>query len=665
MTPEPAPDLDQFGLDASRAAALDRRAMRWLLALLALVMACVVLLALFLRQIEADEEDLRRAADAEWLDQTLRFHFRRLESDLGRLAAAARPDAAAAAPLMRAGALWRGAGVIAHHGWIAAQRQGVIEHWPAFLRDAARQGDHAGALAVMLSTGRGLQRAAYAGPLAPPPDSPDAPGLTLWLAVPRFEQGRFLGSYVAAVRVERALEQVVPGWFLQDHALAVADQGSGATADSAPSGFQAAINLPGTQWTLRVGVLQARPAPAPRTLFGVALLCLGGMLAALLLLWRDAARRRRTESRLQAQMALRAAMERSLTLGLRAWDMQGRLIYANQAFCRLVGWSPAELVAAAAAPPYWPEGQGDEFARITQADDVGAEPQLGIELQLRHRDGHLLDVLAHGSPLVLADGSVMGWLASVLDITERRRIERLAARQQEKLEASGRLIAVGEVASTLAHELNQPLGALSSFANGLLNRLRERRITLDEIEPVVERMERMAQKAGRVIQRVNAFARRQEMTRQPLELVDFVRRVAGQVPLPDGLTLELRLPDAPLQAPADALLLEHALHNVVLNATEWASQAITGGGHRHAVVRVSLEQAGDMAAIRIEDSGPGVPPGQAVSIFDAFSSQKAGGMGMGLSICRSIVEAHHGRIEVTRSAALQGAQFTLWLPLKP
>jgi len=660
MTPEPALDLDQFDLDASRAAALDRRAMRWLLALLALVAICVVLLALFLRQIESDEEDHRHATDAAWLDQTLRFHFRRLENDLGRLAASAPSANATPVVLPRAGALWRGEDVIAHHGWIASDRQATINTWPVFLREAARQHDNAGTLAVMLATGRGLQRAAYAGPLA------DAQGPMLWLAVPRFERGHFLGSYVAAVRVERALEQVVPGWFLQDHTLASSDQDAETQADTTRApGFAAAINLPGTQWTLQVSVLQARHASAPRTLFGVALLCLGGMLVALILLWRDAARRRRAESRLQAQIALRSAMERSLTLGLRAWDRKGRLLYANQAFCRMVGWSAAELIATTAAPPYWPEGQGDEFERIRQTGNAGIEPQLGIELQLRHRDGHRLDVLAHGSPLVLADGSVIGWLGSVLDITERRRIEQLAARQQERLEASGRLIAVGEVASTLAHELNQPLGALSSFANGLLNRLRERRITLDEIEPVVERMERMAQKAGRVIQRVNAFARRQEMTRQPLELIPFVRRVAGQVPLPDGLVLELNLPEPPLEIPADALLLEHALHNVVLNATEWASQGAVTNGSRPATVRVSLELAEDKVAIRVEDSGPGVAPEQAGSIFDAFSSQKAGGMGMGLSICRSIIEAHHGRIEVTRSATLQGAQFTLWLPLKP
>ncbi len=117
-------------------------------------------------------------------------------------------------------------------------------------------------------------------------------------------------------------------------------------------------------------------------------------------------------------------------------------------------------------------------------------------MQWRHHDGHLLDVFVHGAPLSLPDGTVVGWMGSALDITERKRIERRAARQQDMLEASGRLIAVGEVASTLAHELNQPLGALSSFANGLLNRLQQQSITLDEVGPVVERMARIAEKAG-------------------------------------------------------------------------------------------------------------------------------------------------------------------------
>ncbi|WP_157826922.1 two-component system sensor histidine kinase NtrB, partial [Macromonas nakdongensis] len=401
--------------------------------------------------------------------------------------------------------------------------------------------------------------------------------------------------------------------------------------------------------------LQDQPALAPRAFFAAALVCLLGMAAALAFLWRDVAQRRRAESRLRTQMALRSAMERSVALGLRAWDMDGRLLFVNQAFCQLVGWSAAELLGRTGPGPHWPPDQGEEWG---PPGDAGRE---GREVRLRHRDGHGLDVLLHTAPLTQPDGRQIGWIGSVLDITERKRIERLAAQQQEQLEASGRLVVVGEVASTLAHELNQPLGALSSFATGLLNRLQAGRIGADEIVPVVERMARMADKAGRVIQRVNAFARRQEMTRQPLALNGFVRRVVAQVHGPEGVALALKPPATDPVLPADALLLEHALHNLVLNALEWAGQGPSGPAR----VRVSWWATEAEAAVRVEDSGPGVPPEQHAQVFEAFHSRKPGGMGMGLAICRSIVEAHHGRIEVGRSATLGGAQFTLWLPLNP
>lgn len=658
MKPAPTLNFDLFDLVQRQASALNRRAMLWLVGLLMLVAVSIVLLALFLRTEEAREEDRRRAADTEWLDQTLRFHFRRLESDLGILALQAQRHDLPGFPSLRAGLLWRSPGVIAFHGWIPAGQQPLMGAWPPFQQAAAQHPDNARALTTMLDTTRGLQRAAYAGPLVQPNGNP---GQTVWLAAPLFEQGRFVGDYVAAIELDQALAYVAPAWFLKDHALTVAADvfEAGPRETKNTSRYIVPISLPGAQWRLQVDVLSSHPSLAPRAFFGVALVCLAGMLMALYFLWRDTARRQRAESRLQTQMALRTAMEGSITLGLRAWDLSGRLLYVNQAFCRMVGWAAQDLIDHAGTPLYWPADQGDEFQWLQQRVALPREQQTGVEMQLHHRDGYTLDVLVHGAPLTLANGTVIGWLGSALDITERKRIERLAARQQEMLEASGRLVAVGEVASTLAHELNQPLGALSSFANGLLNRLREGRITLDEVAPVVVRMERMAEKAGRVIQRVNAFARRQEMTRQPLELTSFIKRVVGHVALPDGLTLQLRLPETELTLLADALLLEHALHNMVLNATEWAIH----GDPAQAWVRISLEQTETMAGIRVEDSGPGVPPDLQNRIFDAFSSQKAGGMGMGLSICRSIIEAHHGHIDVDRSADLNGAQFTLWLPL--
>ncbi|MEO7161171.1 MAG: ATP-binding protein [Polaromonas sp.] len=655
---EPTIDFAVLDLDTRQLSVLNRRAMAWLIGMLLLVAVSIVLLALFLRTVEAEEEDRRRSADAQWLDQTLHFHFRRLERDLGVLALQAQRSEGLAPAALSGGQLWTSAGVIAWHGWLAADQQPGVATWPQFLQSAAQQPDNAQALFSMLKTTLGLQRAAYAGPLL---KADGSAGQMLWLAVPLFERDRFIGDYLAAITFDRVLASVVPSWFFKDHAVALDTETfplAAAQADH-PSLYLVPVNLPGAPLRLRVEALNSPPALAPRLFFGVALLCLAGMGVALYFLWRDTVRRQRAESQLQTQMALRTAMERSITLGLRAWDRNGHLLYVNQTFCRMLGLTPQAILGQPQALPYWPAGQGDEFELLRQSLALPMEQQPGVEMQLRHSEGHLLDVLAHGAALTLADGRVIGWMGSVLDITERKRVERLAARRQELLEASGRLIAVGEVASTLAHELNQPLGALSSFANGLLNRMRAGSLTLEEVTPVVERMERLAEKAGRVIQRVNAFARRQEMSLQPLALNEFITRVVGQVPLPDGLEVELRLPDPPLTLPADGLLLEHALHNLLLNATEWAVH----GGQEPARMRISLEQAGNLAGIRVEDSGPGVPLDQRNRIFDAFASQKTGGMGMGLSICRSIIEAHHGRIDVARSDDLNGAQFTLWLPL--
>ena len=650
--PKPPLDFATLDLNPQGTLAPTRRTIAGLVALLVLVAASALLMVVYLRGEEAKEADRRRVADSEWLDQTLRFHFRRLERDLGALA-----QGSSQAPVsLRASPWWSEPGLVAFHGWLPAADQTAPERWPPELRAAAAQADNAAALAVMLDTTRGLQRPAYGGPL-PAPDG--SGGEWVWLAVPHIEQGQFRGDYLAAVPVQRAIAAFVPDWFAQEHDIGPATGAAGLETDGR---FLVPIHLPGATWRLQVRWL-GNPVPlAPRLFFGVALVCLAGMLVALYALWRDTRRRQRAEARLQTQLALRTALEHSTSVGLRVLNTAGQLRYANPAFARLVGWSPEELLAQADAPPYWPSDAGPELDPLRPLlQDPDAHPG-GLEQALLHRDGHRLDVLTQAAPLKLADGQVAGWVVSTLDITERRRVERLAARQQEMLEASGRLVAVGEVASTLAHELNQPLGALASFANGLLNRLRAQNIALDDIVPVVERMDRLADKAGRVIQRVNAFARRQEMSRQPLALAPFVARVAQGVPLPDGVRLLLDLPagDGPT-VPADALLLENAVHNLVLNAGEWAQQ----GGPESPTVEVSLVAGDGMAGVRVADTGPGVAPDIQAHLFDAFASRKPGGMGMGLAICRSIAEAHHGRIEVERSPRWRGAQFTLWLPLQP
>ncbi|MGP1684436.1 MAG: PAS domain S-box protein, partial [Giesbergeria sp.] len=492
-----------------------RRTLWWLLGLLLLLVASVVALVLYLNAFEHEEEQRRRVSDGQWLEQSVRFHFLRLEEDLRVLARQAlqhHDGTAKSTPTVQGGLLWNEPGAVLWHGWQPRADLGG-SGMPESLRQArAANPENEAALASMLDVAVGLRRSSYAGPLR------DASGKTtdtVWLAVPYFERGEFLGNYLASLSMKACVEGLVPTWFHQTHSVSLASespQAVGAQAgNDSTAPYLAAMNLPGTDMFVEVAPLHTQPAMVPRIFLVVALLFLTGMLVSLLALRRDIAKRQRVQALLQAQMLLRTAMEDSVTIGMRAWAQSGQILYVNEAFCRMVGYSAHELVGRRAPMPYWPANRADEIN--VMHDDVIAKGTRseGLEVQFQHRGGHLVDVLIHEAPLTTAGGEHVGWMSSVLDISERKRAERLAAQQQERLEASGRLVAVGEAASTLAHELNQPLGALSSFAHGLLNRLHSRSVSEAEIERVVQRMARLSDKAGGIIQRVNAFARRREL----------------------------------------------------------------------------------------------------------------------------------------------------------
>jgi two-component system, LuxR family, sensor histidine kinase DctS len=626
----------------------------WVLGFLVLVVGAVVAMVLYLQNFESEEEARRQAADAQWLEQSVQFHFRRLEDDLRVMARQASGQTAggeteALSQEGRAGMLWREPGVLLAHGWVDPPHTVGPSPWN---EDGARHPQNAQALATMQATTRGLRRSAYAGPMLLADGTPTD---HVWLAVPYFERGQFVGNYVALLSLERAVAAVVPGWFTQSHAVRlVLDEASQslASADGPLRRFRAAMNLPGADIVLDVTPVQEQPATVPRLFLLVAMVFLLGMLVSLWALRRDIVKRQQVQSRLLAEVALRTAMENSVTIGLRAWDLAGRVLYVNEAFCRMVGFEAHELLGQSAPMPYWPQDQSLALHLAHESVlEQGTEHQ-GIEVQFQHRSGRLVDVLIHEAPLYSADGEHLGWMSSVLDISERKRAQKLASQQQERLKATGRLVAVGEVASTLAHELNQPLGALSSFANGLLNRLRAGSISPHETEPVVARIAGLSEKAGRIIQRVNAIARRREISLQRLDLVAVLRRLTP-------LSLQAQ---GPVWVLADELLLEHLSNNLLDNAL---ASAEAGPGNPLVQVRVAVDASGQHAVLSVSDSGAGVHEEDRAHVFEAFYSTKEGGMGMGLAICRSIVEAHHGSIAVDQDPVLGGARFTVTLPMAP
>nr|WP_315494078.1 ATP-binding protein [uncultured Rhodoferax sp.] len=611
----------------------------WLLGFLALVVASVVALVLYLQHFEVEEDARRQAADAQWLEQSVQFHFRRLEDDL-RTAARQMNE-------VQGGLLWREPGVLLDQGWVGSAQTPVPARLPV---DERTHPQNAQALATMQSTTRGLRRSAYAGPMV---QANGALTDTVWLAVPYFERGQFVGNYVAALSLNQAVAALVPGWFAQTHRVRlVLDEGAPPAAPAGLRTYRAAMNLAGADVFLQVTPVQEQPATVPRMFLLVAMVFLGGMVVSLWALRRDIVKRQQVQARLEAEVALRTAMENSVTIGLRAWDLGGKVLYVNDAFCRMVGYQAHELLGQSAPLPYWPQDQTSGLQQVHDGILVQGTQQQGVEVQFQHRKGQLVDVLIHEAPLHTADGTHMGWMSSVLDISERKRAQRLAAQQQERVDATGRLVAVGEVASTLAHELNQPLGALSSFATGLLNRLHAGSISPQDTVPVVSRIAVLAEKAGRIIQRVNAIARRREISLQRLDLVAVLQRV-----VPQGVEAV-----GPVWIAADELLLEHLVNNLLGNAQESAAQGSTPA-QVQVQVRVHADVARQVAVLCVADSGAGVHEEDREHVFEAFYSTKDGGMGMGLAICRSIVEAHHGEISVDRDPVLGGARFTVELPL--
>ena len=392
-------------------------------------------------------------------------------------------------------------------------------------------------------------------------------------------------------------------------------------------------------------------------IIGLALLA----LLSLAVLQRHVARRRRLERRLMTETAFRRAMEDSLTVGMRARDHDGRILYVNPAFCRMVGFPAEELVGLAPPMPYWLPDQVDETRARHDALIRGEVKPKSWETRLRRSDGTIFDALLYEAPLIDADGVHRGWMGSIIDITDRKVAAELSRRQAESLQRTGRLVTLGEMASTLAHELNQPLAAIASYAAGSLNILKAPDPDIPAVTGALEKLAVQAQRAGQIIRRIQDFVRKREPRFGPVPLAEVIAETVAFAAVDarnSGVRIETRLEPSLPAVSADRILLEQVLINLIRNGTE----AMAGAPPAERVLTVSAAVRGGEVAIEIADRGAGIDPEVAGRLFDAFVSTKAEGMGMGLNICRSIVELHRGRLS---HAAREGGgtTFTVTLPL--
>jgi PAS domain S-box-containing protein len=518
--------------------------------------------------------------------------------------------------------------------------------------------------------------------------------------------------------------------------------------------------------------------------------------------WRHVRRRSQMQSALVSEANFRRAMENSMLTGMRAMDMEGRITYVNPAFCAMTGFGEVELIGRMPPFPYWPPDRHDEINRLLQQELQGRSPSGGIEVKVMRKDGELFDARMYVSPLIDPKGQQTGWMTSMTNITEAKRIrdqlsasherfttvlegldaavsvlsvqqgellfanrsyrlwfgadalghallagddidampsseaedsvesmgglptqelteigsdprevlieplnkwfdvrvrylqwtdgrlaqmliatdvtsrrnaEALAANQSEKAQVTSRLVTMGEMASSVAHELNQPLTAIANYCNGMVSRVKNDAIEKDDLIAALEKTSKQAQRAGQIIHRIRAFVKRSEPQRQEAHAQTIIDDAV------DLASIELRRRKVTIQTyvaqrlpplMVDPILIEQVVLNLLKNAAEAIDSADLPAARRSIELRVVPKrhaEEGPVIEFSVTDMGPGIRPEVLARLYEAFFSTKVEGLGIGLSLCRSIIESHRGRIRAENlynAGSVSGCRFAFTLPVE-
>ena len=515
-------------------------------------------------------------------------------------------------------------------------------------------------VALACATARRLSGPAYSVSYFVP--QVDGLGLEVMeLCLPQARGGVITGYVIATYSLAEILERLIPAQLAHGHDISFteADGTRLALRGTARRGThvftaQQLLDLPGHTLVLRFDSWRAAPHLFPNVLTAILTAMSIALLLVLWLLGKDTQRRLQAERDLADALAFRKAMEDSLVTGLRARDLEGRTTYVNPAFSEMVGFEPEELLGTGTPAPYWPPELVDEYTRRQQVRLSGLHrpPREGFETVFMRKDGTRFPVLVIEAPLINHHGVQTGWMSAFLDLSEQRRVEELSRASQERLQATARLATVGEMASLLSHELNQPLAAISSYANGSINMLESPHGAefAADIQVAMRRIAEQAERAGKVIKSVHDFVRRRDKDREPVlpqALVDAVMPLVGLQARKLGVVVETRVAEGLPPVLCDRTMVEQVLLNLARNAMQAMDQA--GVARPWLLIQVRRAGSGEQAAggkawleFSVADCGPGIPEEVKQQLFTPFFTTKAEGMGLGLSLCRTVVEQHGG-----------------------
>lgn len=627
----------------------------WLVPRLSFVLFIATVAALLWSSHRADSDEQRATliSDMLWLEQNLRFVLAHNEELLGQIGPRQTTNASSFEPHARA--------LISNQTGLQQVRWLDSAGTPRF-EVPTKTPTPLAMESIKLADSMG--RAVYGGAY-------DA-GHGDWLFdvyVPVFSDGENAGIVVGSYSFHRLLDESVPWWLAERYRIVVVDSGgkvlasrSKLAAPAAESSYQLDFDPPG-----RGLALQATPYRTPPPLAG-RLLSAALVVLAVVVLWSLWVLRRHVQQRLAVEQALRnehafrKAMEDSVQTGLRARDLDGRITYVNPAFCKMVGWPAEELIGRLPPMPYWVEEEIEATRALHDRILAGEGPVRGFEVRFKRRNGETFPALIHEAPLIDAEGRQTGWMSSIVDISDQKRAEEMARQQQERLQATARLVVMGEMASSLAHELNQPLAAIASYNAGCLNVLQTGSAHLEDIEAALKKSTEQAQRAGRIIRRIYEFVRRAEPKSEPCAISQLLDEMVGLIE-PDARRHGVRIQsnyrsDLP-EIRGDRVLLGQALLNLIRNGID----AMRDIALENRLLTLTATVEDDQMHLCIADRGQGISAEVASRLFEPFFTTKTEGMGMGLNICRSVIEGHKGRLWIEPNPE-GGSIFHILLPTK-
>ena len=334
------------------------------------------------------------------------------------------------------------------------------------------------------------------------------------------------------------------------------------------------------------------------------------------------------------------------------------ILYANPAFCQATGYSLDEVIGKTPRILAGPRTSRHVLDKLRQCLSDG-EPFHGETVNYR-KDGSEFILEWHISPLRDEYERITHWVAIQRDVTEQRRNEALARQRQNELAHVGRLSTMGEMASGLAHELNQPLAAIAIYVQGCIRRLQNNQMSQDELIDALECVKDQSQRASEIIRRLRDFVRKREPQRDKTDVNHLVHEVLGLMD-PEiqryGVRLDLDFEESLPPVHVDNVQIQQVVLNLVRNAIE--AMEANAPADRPLTIRTCRDD--EQVYITVADAGAGMSDEQLQRIFEPFFTTKDSGMGMGLNISQSIAQANDGRLVPERDPE-RGMRFHLSLP---